>query len=99
MEVVIGTPQRGPYHLALRQANPGTLFTGAQDLTTTPLFRCLLPQPTSLFVLSFVLQAFTLSNGYPITHSWLRSKVPSASLFLHSKISIHSLMHALADQT
>ena len=28
MEVVIGTPQRGPYHLALRQANPGTLFTG-----------------------------------------------------------------------
>ncbi|KAL3147065.1 hypothetical protein ABBQ38_015030 [Trebouxia sp. C0009 RCD-2024] len=27
VEVVIGTPQRGPYHLALRQANPGTLFT------------------------------------------------------------------------
>ncbi|KAL3134678.1 hypothetical protein ABBQ32_007683 [Trebouxia sp. C0010 RCD-2024] len=26
-EAVIGTPQRGPYHLALRQANPGTLFT------------------------------------------------------------------------
>lgn len=28
VEVVIGTPQRGPYHLSLRQANPGTLFTG-----------------------------------------------------------------------
>lgn len=28
VEVVIGIPQRGPYHLALRQANPGTLFTG-----------------------------------------------------------------------
>ena len=28
VEVVIGTPLRGPYHLALRHANPGTLFTG-----------------------------------------------------------------------
>ncbi|KAL0041236.1 hypothetical protein WJX77_009833 [Trebouxia sp. C0004] len=26
VEVVIGAPQRGPYHLALRQANPGTFF-------------------------------------------------------------------------
>ena len=28
VEVVIGTPQRGPYHLALRHANPGTFFVG-----------------------------------------------------------------------
>ena len=28
VEVVIGAPQRGPYHLALRQANPGTFFAG-----------------------------------------------------------------------
>lgn len=28
MEVIIGAPQRGPYHLALRQANPGTFFAG-----------------------------------------------------------------------
>ena len=28
VEVVIGTPVRGPFHLALRHANPGTLFSG-----------------------------------------------------------------------
>ena len=28
VEVIIGAPQRGPYHLALRQANPGTFFAG-----------------------------------------------------------------------
>ena len=28
VEVIIGAPQRGPYHLAFRQANPGTFFAG-----------------------------------------------------------------------
>ncbi len=28
VEVIIGAPQRGPYHLALRQASPGTFFAG-----------------------------------------------------------------------
>ena len=37
VEVVIGAPQRGPYHLALRHANPGTLFTGTlQPLVVSP---------------------------------------------------------------
>ncbi|KAL0043513.1 hypothetical protein WJX79_006904 [Trebouxia sp. C0005] len=31
VEVVIGAPQRGPYHLALRQANPGTFFADHND--------------------------------------------------------------------
>ncbi len=35
VEVVIGAPQRGPYHVALRQANPGTFFAGI--LTTCVL--------------------------------------------------------------
>lgn len=33
LEVVIGTPQKGPYHLALRHANPGTLFSGKDEVT------------------------------------------------------------------
>ena len=28
LEVVIGTPQKGPYHLYLWHAYPGTLFSG-----------------------------------------------------------------------